>query len=143
MTRNVIHQHEQWMLDQSASGGQYCRACGASVSVDTQWLGEDDVKIYGHTNPWLRDRDGVDVDLMELIQEGRGRYIDEDDPDWCDQCGMLPGVIGAMDSNDGIQCCDQCRRYDSDLVAARVLGEYLTEILPERAPFTVWFEKAA
>jgi hypothetical protein len=109
--------------------------------VIEQWIGADNVMIYGHTNPWLQDRHGDDVNLMELIEAGVGKHIDEDDPDWCDQCGMFPGVIGAMDTDDGIQCCDQCRRYDSDLTAAKVLADYLAEVLPERAPFTVWFER--
>jgi len=101
----------------------------------------ENVLIYGHTNPWLRDKDGVDVDLAELIEQGYGSYLPEDDPAWCDQCGMLPGVIGAMDTNDGIQRCDQCGRYDGDLAAAVALGQHLDQVLPQRAPFTVWFER--
>jgi hypothetical protein len=31
MTRDVVHQHEEWMLDDSAQGGKYCRACGQSI----------------------------------------------------------------------------------------------------------------
>lgn len=26
------HDHEEWMLDESATGGRYCRACGQSVA---------------------------------------------------------------------------------------------------------------
>jgi len=50
----------------------------------------------------------------------------------CDTCGaILPGVIEAMDSDEGIQRCDTCDLYAGDLEAAKALADHVGG--------TVWF----
>jgi len=99
-----------------------------------------DARIYGHTNPWLRDKDGVDVNLLELVREGDVLRTHDGA---CYACtpAIVSGVLEAMDSPEGIQRCDNCELYDSDLAAAAALGQHLDQVLPQRAPFTVWFER--
>jgi len=108
----------------------------------TRWHGGDAV-IESETNPWLQDSDGNAVDLIKLKQDHpQVVYIRDTNP--CDQCGdILPGVIEAMDSPEGIQRCDQCDLYEGDLDAAQALADYL-DLAELRLPlplwtFTVWF----
>lgn len=110
------------------------------MSVIVQWEGDDDVMIYGHTNPWLRASDGTDVDIADLISKG---LVGETYDGTCYACGpgILAGVLAPMDSPIGIQTCDNCELYDSDLAAAQALAEHLTVVLELKEPYTVWFEK--
>lgn len=32
----MAHEHETWMLEESATGGTYCRACGQPVEQEQQ-----------------------------------------------------------------------------------------------------------
>ena len=52
-----------------------------TVGVDTQWLGEQDVMIFGHTNPWLRAADGRPVELayVRLDEEDASSGADADE----------------------------------------------------------------
>lgn len=40
MAARTIHQHEKWMIRESASGGHYCAACGDRTDAEGQPLEE-------------------------------------------------------------------------------------------------------
>lgn len=100
-------------------------------------------RIYGHSNPWLRDSELRDVDLYDL--ESKGLIPLEQRPDTedaCDTClpGWMRGVIPAMDTEFGIQRCDYCAIFEGDLEAAQALAGFLQRTLELDQPYTVWFE---
>ncbi len=85
-----------------------------------EWTGSETAKIARHTNPWLQYGDKP-IDLLSMQAIVRPRLVNHDD---CDQCGnLLRGVIEAMDTDAGIQRCDQCQAYEGDLQAARALRD--------------------
>lgn len=76
------------------------------------------VFIASGTNPWV-EVDGKPVDWLAIDL----RLYDRAGND-CDGCGnVVPGAIEAMDTPEGIQCCDECLRIEGDLEAAQALAE--------------------
>lgn len=94
----------------------------------TQWLGQTDAMQAYATNAWL-ERDGEPIDLEDLQP-----WTPAADPS-CDQCEGMPihGVIAPTNTEYGIERCDQCEVFESDLDAASALAEHLGPGL------TVWF----
>lgn len=74
-----------------------------------------DLVIAGSTNPWV-EVDGRPVDWEALMCQAA--------PNDCDQCtgSPVPGAIVAMDTPEGIQACDLCRRFAGDLDAAQAVA---------------------
>lgn len=80
---------------------------------------DDDRVIASDTNPWIVV-DGKPVDWMEPgIQVAVRESTD------CEDCGLIPGVIEAMDTPEGVQRCDTCQRYEGDLFAAQALADHV------------------
>jgi hypothetical protein len=98
----------------------------------TQWHGETDVTIAFGTDPWLRDKDGNDVDLEQLLADRTAAANNR-----CSAChgSFLAGVLAPNNSAYGVESCDWCRVRDGDLDAARALAAALD------TDFTVWFER--
>ena len=93
-----------------------------------------DVFIAAETNPWLQV-DGHPVDLTGI---DNGAAVD---CDGCNDSGAYAGIVLAMDSNDGIQMCDACGKFEGDLEAAQHAAEVLTKSTGRE--HTVWFEPEA
>lgn len=110
----------------------WCADCGprhrGTTPIDRPWNGETDALIHGHTNPWIRDPHGADVDLAERF----GHFPTATDSP-CGECGPLPGTLAPMDTHRGIQRCDACDLYPGDLDAAAALAASLG------TGYTVWF----
>lgn len=97
----------------------------ATIHSATDLDREDLPLIASRTNPWV---------------EVNGEPVDWTDPVWnnqrvvrpqCDTCNgtILPGVIEAMDSNEGIQRCDECDTYPGDLEAAWQLARLVDGVV--------------
>ncbi len=99
--------------------------------AEVEWTGSETAVIESQTNPWLRTPGGRDIDLRQFAElRGGVDFSDE-----CDTCGtLMRGVIEAMDTDFGIQRCDQCDLYEGDLEAARALRD---TFMP--AGTTIWF----
>jgi hypothetical protein len=70
--------------------------------------------IADGTNPWV-EVDGVPVDWVE--REPLHPVND------CGLCGdFLDGAIAAMDTNEGVQRCDECDLFEGDIEAAEALA---------------------
>lgn len=135
---------------QAGNAGQFTTKISSAPAVgledapttEVQWTGPDDGRlIYGHTNPWLRDVDGEPIDLQALRESGKIRMVPIDE-NGCDTCldDVVPGAITAMDTPDGIQCCDSCGRIEGDLPAAAAVGAELERQLGRPAgSIGVWF----
>jgi hypothetical protein len=55
----------------------------------------------------------------------------------CDSCGMvLPGVIESMDTDEGIQRCDECELYPGDCEAAQALASLVGGVVCYQAEET-------
>jgi hypothetical protein len=76
-----------------------------------------EVMIADRTNPWV-EVDGARVDWTERVPWSRQPGND------CDSCWDSPvaGTIPAMDTEHGIQRCDECQRFEGDLDAALALA---------------------
>jgi len=90
MTRQrVEHQHEKWMVDESASGGYYCRACGGDVPTcplckEAVIVGNHDARrINGHEDWAHREC------LLRSVLGGIGHL--EDHQRWCVEAGDPDG----------------------------------------------------
>lgn len=94
----------------------------------TQWLGQEGAVQSFASNAWL-ERDGQGVDLRALLPWSPAADTS------CDGCAGMPvhGVRAPVNYAWGIERCDECAVFASDLEAASALAEYLG---PE---FTVWF----
>jgi hypothetical protein len=97
--------------------------------VKVQWTpGDYDTLIASETNPWVQ-ADGEPVDLAGYSIATRAD---------CDCTGDgFEGVILAMDTREGIQRCDTCGKFESDLDAAQHTAEVLTARTGRE--HTVWF----
>lgn len=84
----------------------------------TTYDGSDigDAKIESDTNPWV-ELDGEPVDWMRVLLPRRACP--------CGESGkvLIPGVLDAMDTPEGIQRCDTCNTYPGDLDAALALAK--------------------
>lgn len=98
-----------------------------------QWDGSSDVMIASETNPWLEDADGDRIIWNTTDVE----------PDGDCECAAspVPGVLVGMDTPEGIQRCDACGRYESDLDAAAAAAEDGNARPGPRV--SVWFTPAA
>lgn len=75
----------------------------------------DDVFIADGTNPWI-EVDGVAVTWPRAdLAAAPGN-----DCDCFDQ--PVPGVLAPMDSDVGVQACDECKLFPGDLEAAQALA---------------------
>lgn len=98
----------------------------------TQWNGSNTAVIEGETDPWLRDADGNDIDLAAYREQEMlaGRLV-------MATCGsahdVIDGVIAPINTDYGIETCDECQVYDSDLVAAAAVAAHIGPDI------TVWF----
>lgn len=97
--------------------------------AETQWNGSESAVIESETDPWIRDAAGNDVDLAALIRSGA--LVEREDR--CGDRTILPGIFAPVNTDYGVEMCDDCNRFDSDLSAARALADALG------AGFTVWF----
>lgn len=102
---------------------------GLPALVSVQWTpGDYDTLIARDTNPWVQ-ADGEPVDLAGY---SIAATID------CDCNGDdFEGVILATDTREGIQRCDTCGKFESDLDAAQHTAEVLTARTGRE--HTVWF----
>jgi hypothetical protein len=76
-----------------------------------------DVPVNDHTNPWI-EVGGEPVNWMTGPSSpagGNDCYVCYTEP--------VPGVLTATDLPDGVQRCDTCGRFDSDLAAAKALAD--------------------
>jgi hypothetical protein len=104
---------------------------------ELQYTGQEGARIARDTNPWIRDAEGHDVDLIATAAALPAGTLVAGTPEPNDcECaeGMLAGVRAASDTEFGVQTCDACVRYDSDLDATAALAAALGP------GFTVWFE---
>ncbi|MCK0441121.1 hypothetical protein MUG78_17110 [Gordonia alkaliphila] len=84
-----------------------------------QWTPERDspeIVLALGTNPWLADNSGTIIDLTAVS----GTRSSE-----CGQCAPIPGVVAPVDTEFGIQRCDECSIYAGDFEAAFALAQYL------------------
>jgi hypothetical protein len=91
-------------------------------------LARDDLPfIKSQTNPWVEIEGNVIYWDFPIWEAQRRLPEDEEGEDFCDGCNgtILPGVIEAMDTPEGIQACDSCRRYPGDLDAAWALAKFV------------------
>jgi len=75
----------------------------------------DGVMIASETNPWV-EVDGEPVDWTTSTLPRVPCPCDED------HAALVPGVIDAMDSDEGVQRCDASGVFDGDLDAALALA---------------------
>jgi len=75
------------------------------------------VYIATGTNPWVE----VDGKPVDWTQRDLAVAPDNDCDTCCDQ--TIPGAIAAMDTDIGIQACDNCKRFPGDLEAAQALAD--------------------
>lgn len=88
--------------------------------TDVKYTGPDDGRlIANYTNPWVV----VNGEPVDWTNPGVSIPMRPFEPNDCDACGIIPGVIEAMDTPEGIQRCDQCQRYEGDLSAAQALAD--------------------
>lgn len=93
------------------------------TSNEVQWTGSETAVIESETNPWIKDPSGIPISFASADVTG--------------PCGeaihFIPGVLAPMDTDEGIQRCDQCELYPGDLEAARAVAETFGP------GFTIWF----
>lgn len=75
----------------------------------------DSARIASETNPWV-EVDGVPVDWTTVDLPRTPCPCDEEHD------ALVPGVIDAMDTNEGIQMCDSTDVFEGDLDAALALA---------------------
>lgn len=88
-------------------------------AYDVKYAGpEDNRLIASGTNPWVVKGKPIDWTSPDIA----ARTLEPND---CDGCAgsLIPGVIAAMDTNEGIQRCDTCQRFAGDLFAAQALAD--------------------
>lgn len=96
-----------------------------SAKPPVQWDGSPDALIESETDPWVSDPTGLTVDLVVAGDGVLGE---------CGELGhFLPGVLAPMNTDEGIERCDACATFDSDLDAARAVATSFG------VGFTVWF----
>jgi hypothetical protein len=89
--------------------------------IDVKYAGPaDDRLIASGTNPWVVVN-GAPVDWMNPAVSLAARSPEPNNCEGCTGC-VLPGVIEAMDTPQGVQRCDTCQRYIGDLFAAQALA---------------------
>jgi hypothetical protein len=115
----------------------------STQSVEAVYDGPDDKRlIFGHTNPWLRDTlTGVDLDLLTWQRTGRIPLAQDFSEAGC-YAGCFAGVLTNMDTPQGVQACDACETFDSDLAAAQHLADAINAAQPA-LEVVVIFEVAA
>lgn len=108
--------------------------------ISREWneLLDDDVLIAFGTNVWLVSGEEP-INLQALLHETDSFPVASGNP--CYQCWPepLPGVLTAMNSEDGIERCDNCTLYEGDLEAARALADLIELTVPLLAPVSVWY----
>ena len=97
----------------------------AEKQFDPATCAED--TIAAGTNPWIHDGSGAVVTLETMSSVIAGEDCN---------CGPIPGVLAPMDTDIGVQRCDECELYPGDLEAAAALARHLGD------DHTVWFEVA-
>jgi len=97
--------------------------------AERQWTGDPTAVIESETDPWICDAEGTPLDLTSF----NDNLVDGP----CGNGGhAIPGVIAPMNSEFGIQRCDECDVYPGDLDAAQALADHLD------IGATVWFHGA-
>lgn len=97
--------------------------------AETQWNGSAAAVIESETDPWIRDAAGNDVDLAALIKSG----VLVEREDRCGDWTIHPGVFAPVNTDYGVEMCDECDRFTCDLSATRALADALG------TGYTVWF----
>jgi hypothetical protein len=76
--------------------------------------------IADRTNPWVE----VPTRTGPVVIDWTHSRLAGDPANDCEGCsgGPLPGVIAPMDTDEGVQRCDTCQKFDGDLAAAHALA---------------------
>lgn len=92
---------------------------------EIEWNGSETAVIESETDPWIKDPSGVPISFIPPVPGELGP---------CGEYGhFIPGVLAPINTDEGIETCDSCQLYDSDLRAARALAETFGR------GYTVWF----
>lgn len=115
----------------------------AEKVVVTTWRGDDTVTQAFASTAWLVGRESSSLDIARAA--GRMPKLPPIDfGSECDGCDRItPGIRFNVENGgvDGIERCDSCQRYDSDLVAAAVLAYTIMSHHPNLGIIEVRYER--
>lgn len=101
-----------------------------------RYAGHADEIIEYATDPWLQWQ-GIN-DPIPLS----GIALQPDFDNDCGTCGgsPLPGVVPQqMNTQFGIERCDECERFDGDFSASQALAQFIERAHPTLPKVEVWY----
>lgn len=109
------------------TGGQFAAVdrpdCDTSLTqpVPREWQPDvdKDVIIAAETEPWLQRDNGEEIDLTEYDLDTLLPQLND-----CDGCAGT-GVFAPVNTNHGINRCDQCQAFPGDLEAAAAVAQVI------------------